>query len=114
MTWMLLDETGNAIAAYNDDVSAHAAMRSLAEAEPEAADLIVLVRYDDEGHPIGEAVTVEDLPLSTVNMIDVSVNLQVFLTRTTTGFGGIGQSVLVAARPVHVSTTPSAPALPAG
>ena len=42
MTWMLMDERGNAIASYEDEVAAHACMRSIVQEEPEArADVSV-------------------------------------------------------------------------
>jgi hypothetical protein len=114
MTWMLLDEAGNAIAAYDDEVTAHAAMRSLAESEPDTVDSVLLIRYDDEGLPVGDAVTVADLPVQTVNILTSATDVFVLLSRATTGFGGVGQSVRVAARPTHVSTAPApGPTVPA-
>jgi len=103
MTWMMLDETGNAIGAYDDDVSAHVALRSLAEAEPDAADRVLLVQYDDAGHPVGDAVTIEDLPVATFNVVTASDILAVFLIRSTTGVSTVRQSV-VDARSFHVAT----------
>ena len=101
MTWMLLDEAGNAIAAYDDDVAAHVALRSLADAEPDAADHVLLVQYDDEGNVIGDAVVIGDLPPQTVSVTCLMDALAISANRRTTGFGTVRRSFDVSARPLR-------------
>jgi hypothetical protein len=62
MTYMILDSTGSAIASFDDETAARATLRAIVAHEPEAADHVVLIAYDDDGRPQGEAATYEDLP----------------------------------------------------
>jgi hypothetical protein len=68
MTYMLLDSVGNAINAFGDELEARAALRAIAEAQPDAADHVLLLAYDEDGHPIGEALTVHELPEMTTDV----------------------------------------------
>jgi hypothetical protein len=63
MQFLILDRLGNAVAAYDDEGTARANLHAIVEVEPEAADEIVLVQYDDDGMPVGEPVTAYDAPL---------------------------------------------------
>ena len=47
MTYMLLDDAGNAINSYNDEAIAHAALRSIAAESPDTE--IVLIEYGANG-----------------------------------------------------------------
>jgi hypothetical protein len=106
MTWMLLDQDGNAIATYDDEVEAHVAMRAIVDGEPGAAGSILLIGYDDRGNPVGEAVTYDELPASTVTVTEVPAEgIAVFLTRRTFGLGSSGRHVEADAVPTHVSTS---------
>jgi hypothetical protein len=62
MDYMILDSAGNALASFNDETTARATLHAIAAVEPEAAEHVVLLAYDDEGMPIGEALTVLDCP----------------------------------------------------
>lgn len=106
MTWMLMDEMANAIAAYDDKVAAHAGLRAVVADDVDARDSLLLLEYDDEGNPVGEAVAFDDLPASTVNMREATSDVTVFLFRTTVGLGGAARNadVTTFARPVHVAT----------
>lgn len=110
MTWMLLDGTGNAIDTYDDEVAAHAALRALVEAEPAARDEVVLLAYDGEGMPVGDAITFEDLGISTVNLISIELSIPVFMQRGTYGLGGVARIADdVAARVSHVGSIAGVP-----
>jgi hypothetical protein len=65
---MIFDSAGNAINSFDDEVAARAALRAIAEREPTAADDVLLISYDDDGNPVGEAVTAEDLPPSSMSL----------------------------------------------
>jgi hypothetical protein len=60
MHYMILDSAGNAVDTFDDLRAALDALERLVEAEPEAAEHVVLLSYDAEGNPVGEALTVED------------------------------------------------------
>ena len=60
MDFMIFDSSGNALGAYEDEASAHAALRTIAELNPDAAD-VALICYD-HGVAVGEALTPADLP----------------------------------------------------
>lgn len=74
MTYSILDSTGSAIAAFTDEVSARATLRAIVESEPEAAEHLIIVVYDDAGMPVGDPILFEDLPPSvTVQESDLIV-----------------------------------------
>lgn len=58
--YVLMDSGGNLIEAYDDHDEAHAALRRLVADEPDAADHVALLIYDDAGNPVSDAVTVTD------------------------------------------------------
>jgi hypothetical protein len=60
MHYMILDSAGNAVDTFDDLRAALDALEQLVEAEPEAAEHLVLLSYDAEGNPVGEALTVEN------------------------------------------------------
>lgn len=61
MEFMILDSAGNAVASYEDDLTARAVLHATVAVEPEAADHLVLLAYDDDGMPVGDALTVFDV-----------------------------------------------------
>ena len=105
--WMLLDEAGNAIAAYDDEASAHAEMRVIADEEPDAAEGLLLLMYDDEGNAVPPATTFQDLPDTTVSLTEVPRELVVFISRQTVGFSATLTVDNAIARPVNVGTSGS-------
>ena len=66
MDYMILDSTGNALGAYDDEIAAHVALREIAAAAPGAADIALLAYVD--GMPVGEALRPADLPLATYSV----------------------------------------------
>lgn len=79
MDYMLLDANGNAIAVYQDESAARAALRSLVAAEPDAAGSVIVCCGDD-GMPIGSAIVVDDER--------ISAPVAVHMSTATTGFSG--------------------------
>jgi hypothetical protein len=67
-SYMLFDETGNALGSYGDIVEARVALRQIVEEYPDDADKLVLIGYDEAGMPTGEAETFADLPPYTVTV----------------------------------------------
>jgi hypothetical protein len=62
MEYMILDSAGNAVASFDDETTARATLYAIVEVEPEAADHLVLLTYDDDGMPVGDAKTYVDVP----------------------------------------------------
>jgi hypothetical protein len=59
---MILDSAGNAIASFTDEMTARATIHAIIRIEPESADELVLLAYDDDGMPVGQAQTFFDVP----------------------------------------------------
>ncbi len=55
MYYVLIDSTGNQIEAYRDLDTARAAQKALVQQEPETADHVALLTYNEEGMPVGRA-----------------------------------------------------------
>jgi hypothetical protein len=49
MYFVLMDSTGNLIASYRDEDEARAALEQLVEDDPDAADEVALLTYDEDG-----------------------------------------------------------------
>lgn len=64
--WSMFDEYGNQVDSFASRVEAHAALRREMEADPE--HVVGLLAFDAEGHALGPAVLVEDLPPYTVEI----------------------------------------------
>jgi hypothetical protein len=54
-------ESGNALAWFDSQEAAYAAVLRMADAEPEAIDELGLLAYGDDGAPLGPAVMGEEL-----------------------------------------------------
>lgn len=97
MTYMILDSTGSAINAFADEVAARAALRSLVAHDPAAAEHVFLLAYDDDGDPIGDAVTIADLPTQTTSILETELVVK-SLTRAC--YGEVLRYTPAPARPV--------------
>jgi len=62
MEFMILDSAGNALAAFDDQLLARAALHAMVAVEPDAAEHVAMLAYDDEGMPVGDAVMAIDVP----------------------------------------------------
>jgi hypothetical protein len=56
MTFSIFD-SGNLVASYNDEQAAIEALTQLVHDDPESAEDVVLVTFDDLGEPAGDPVT---------------------------------------------------------
>jgi hypothetical protein len=56
MQFTILDSAGNALASFEDDLTARAVMHAIVAVEPEASEQIAMLRFGDDGMPIGDAV----------------------------------------------------------
>jgi hypothetical protein len=50
LTYMLFDDAGNAINSYDNEDTAKQALRAMVRREPEAAERILLISYDENGN----------------------------------------------------------------
>ncbi len=62
MEYVILDSAGNAIASFSSEGTACATLRAIVAVEPDAAEHVVLLAYDDEGMPVGDAMSIFDVP----------------------------------------------------
>ena len=54
MDYVLLSSTGNLIDSFKDEAAARAALQQIVATEPEAAEDVALLTYDEGGRPVGE------------------------------------------------------------
>jgi len=54
MHYVLLSSTGNMIDSYEEEAGARAALQRIVDAEPDAAEDIALVTYDESSLPTGD------------------------------------------------------------
>lgn len=106
MTWMLMDERGDLVAHYEDAVAAHFGLRTVVDADPEARDALILIEYGEDGVPRGEAITIDDLPLATFNLMEAPPpTFTISISQTTRGIsGGDAHAELAFAAPQNVAT----------
>ena len=56
MYFTILDDAANAVDTFTSEREAVAALEAMVESDPETADQLLLLRYDDDGNPVGEAL----------------------------------------------------------
>jgi hypothetical protein len=83
MDYMILDSAGNALASFEDELTARATLHAIAAVDPDAAEHVALLAYDDAGMPVGDALTVVDCdpPVSVEPSLFVSVRTTEALIR---------------------------------
>lgn len=62
MSYGIFTSAGNVVAWFDTDDEARAALADLVAVEPEAADGIAAIPFDDEGHACGPAIKGSTLP----------------------------------------------------
>src|SRR5436309_724655 len=62
MVYMIFDDAWDAVASFDREESAFATLHAIVTVEPDAADHLTIVIYDEEGMPVGDALTIEDVP----------------------------------------------------
>lgn len=58
MYFVILDSTGNLVESFDDETVARATLSRIVHDEPEAADHVALITYDEDGMPVGDAITI--------------------------------------------------------
>ena len=56
MHFMIMDEAANAVDSFGDRNEAARALEAIVADDPAAADSLLLLAYDDDGNPVGEAI----------------------------------------------------------
>src|SRR4051812_48599408 len=56
MYFTILDDAANAVDTFTDEREAARALNAIVAADPSAADRLLLLRYDHDGTPVGEAI----------------------------------------------------------
>jgi hypothetical protein len=59
MYYVILDSSGNLVESFQDEEAARTALSRIVHDDPDAADHVAILTYDDSG-PVGEAITVAD------------------------------------------------------
>jgi hypothetical protein len=62
MQHAILDSAGNLVVSYEDELLARAVFHAIVAVESDAAEHLVLLAYDDDGMPVGDARTIVDVP----------------------------------------------------
>ena len=58
MYYVILDSTGNLVESFDDETAARTALERMIHEDPEAADHLALLTYDEHGEPVGDAITI--------------------------------------------------------
>jgi hypothetical protein len=56
MVWAILDSAGDLIESFDSEDEARRVLERIARDEPEAADEVVLMGFDESGMPVGEGI----------------------------------------------------------
>jgi hypothetical protein len=57
MYYVILDSTGNLVESFDEERQARAMLERLVGEEPDAAEHLALLTYDEHGEPVGDAIT---------------------------------------------------------
>ena len=55
--YVILDSTANLVESFDREDEARAALEAVVRQEPDSADDYAILKYDDNGNPVGQAVT---------------------------------------------------------
>lgn len=59
--FVILDSTANLVESFDSEAEGRAALEAIVRQDPEAAGDYAMITVDDEGLPVGEALTGTDL-----------------------------------------------------
>ena len=60
-SYVILDSTANLVDSFDQEQEARLALESIIRQDPESADEYALLTYNDDGHPVGNALVGSDL-----------------------------------------------------
>jgi hypothetical protein len=55
--FVILDSTANLVESFDRESEARAALEAIVQQDSESADEYAILKYDDNGNPVGQAVT---------------------------------------------------------
>lgn len=58
MYFVILDSTGNLVESFDSEREARATLEQIVRDEPEAAEHLAILTYDEHGKPVGDAIAV--------------------------------------------------------
>lgn len=61
MNYMIFDGAANLVESFDEEHEARHALEEIARQDPESADEYAMLAFDDDGHPVGEALSGADL-----------------------------------------------------
>jgi hypothetical protein len=59
--YVILDSTANLVESFDQEQEARLALEDIARQDPSSAAEYALLTYDDDGEPVGEALTASDV-----------------------------------------------------
>jgi Rieske Fe-S protein len=59
--YVILDSTANLVDSFDDQDEARAQLEQIVQQDPDSAGDYALFTYDEQGHPVGEALIGSDL-----------------------------------------------------
>jgi hypothetical protein len=60
-SYVILDSTANLVDSFDQEQEARLALENIVRQDPKSADKYALLTYDDDGHPLGNALVGSDL-----------------------------------------------------
>jgi hypothetical protein len=60
-SYVILDGTANLVDSFDQEQEARLALESIVRQDPESAGEYALLTYDEDGHPVGNALVGSDL-----------------------------------------------------
>jgi hypothetical protein len=55
--YVILDSTANLVESFDREAEARDALEAIVQRDPESADEYAILKYDDNGNPVGQATT---------------------------------------------------------
>jgi hypothetical protein len=62
--FVILDSTANLVESFDVEAEAREALEAIVQQEPESSDEYAILKYDDNGNPVGQAITGSQLNAS--------------------------------------------------
>lgn len=60
-SYVILDGTANLVDSFDQEQEARLALESIVRQDPESANEYALLTYDEDGHPVGNALVGSDI-----------------------------------------------------
>lgn len=94
MHFMIMDDAANAVDSFDSRAEAARALEAIVADDPAVADSLLLLAYDDDGNPVGEAIMARVIAPATSTMPGsrlIVLSSQQLVTVTSGVLGGMTQ-----------------------